>query len=53
MCEFLEREYLGEQVDAIKQLGDFVTNLKRLGVPGNGVGEYLFDKLTLNDEGAD
>uniref|UniRef100_A0A8C4NEV8 Ferritin n=1 Tax=Eptatretus burgeri TaxID=7764 RepID=A0A8C4NEV8_EPTBU len=53
MCEFLEREYLGEQVEAIKKLGDFVTNLMRLGVPGNGVGEYLFDKFTLKDEGAD
>uniref|UniRef100_A0A8C4NAK5 Ferritin n=1 Tax=Eptatretus burgeri TaxID=7764 RepID=A0A8C4NAK5_EPTBU len=53
MCEFLEREFLDEQVQAIKKLGDFVTNLKRLGVPGNGVGEYLFDKLTLKDEGAD
>uniref|UniRef100_A0A8C4R6P1 Ferritin n=1 Tax=Eptatretus burgeri TaxID=7764 RepID=A0A8C4R6P1_EPTBU len=49
MCDFLEREFLDEQVQAIKKLGDFVTNLKRLGVPGNGVGEYLFDKLTLKD----
>uniref|UniRef100_UPI00358E1AA4 ferritin heavy chain B-like n=1 Tax=Myxine glutinosa TaxID=7769 RepID=UPI00358E1AA4 len=49
MCEFLEREYLDEQVQAIKKLGDFVTNLKRLGVPADGTGEYLFDKLTLKD----
>uniref|UniRef100_A0A8C4R7W0 Ferritin n=1 Tax=Eptatretus burgeri TaxID=7764 RepID=A0A8C4R7W0_EPTBU len=44
MCDFLEREFLDEQVQAIKKLGDFVTNLKRLGVPANGVGEV---KLSL------
>ena len=49
MSNFLEREFLDEQIQVIKKLGDFVTNLKRLGVPGNGVGEYLFDKLTLKD----
>ncbi|CAM2100949.1 unnamed protein product [Caretta caretta] len=47
LCDFLESDYLEEQVKAIKQLGDHVTNLKRLGVPQNGMGEYLFDKLTL------
>ncbi|VDK45920.1 unnamed protein product [Taenia asiatica] len=43
--DFLENEYLGEQVDAIKQLADYVTNLRRC---GPGLGEYLFDKETLN-----
>ncbi|XP_061439410.1 ferritin heavy chain A-like [Rhineura floridana] len=47
LCDFLESEYLEEQVKAIKQLGDHLTNLRRLGVPHNGMGEYLFDKLTL------
>uniref|UniRef100_A0A8D0GBS3 Ferritin n=1 Tax=Sphenodon punctatus TaxID=8508 RepID=A0A8D0GBS3_SPHPU len=49
LCDFLESEYLEKQVKAIKQLGDHLTNLKRLGVPQNGVGEYLFDKLTLGE----
>ncbi|CAM5150560.1 unnamed protein product [Eretmochelys imbricata] len=49
LCDFLESEYLEEQVKAIKQLGDHVTNLKHLGVPQNGMGEYLFDKLTLGE----
>nr|ACD12026.1 hypothetical protein [Isometrus maculatus] len=44
MCDFLETEYLQEQVDAIKQLGDYITNLKRV---GKGLGEYMFDKETL------
>jgi len=44
MCDFIENHYLTEQVEAIKQLGDYVTNLKRV---GPGMGEYLFDKQTL------
>ncbi|XP_020828907.1 ferritin heavy chain A-like [Phascolarctos cinereus] len=49
LCDFLEREYLDEQVTIIKCLGDYITNLRKLGVPGSGLGEYLFDKLTLGD----
>ncbi|KAJ7335786.1 hypothetical protein JRQ81_013727 [Phrynocephalus forsythii] len=47
LCDFLESEYLEKQVKAIKQLGNHLTNLKHLGLPESGVGEYLFDKLTL------
>ncbi|KAH0615761.1 hypothetical protein JD844_026220 [Phrynosoma platyrhinos] len=46
LCDFLESEYLEEQVKSIKQLGDHLTNLKRLGLPQNGMGEYLFERLT-------
>ncbi|XP_048672484.1 ferritin heavy chain A-like [Caretta caretta] len=49
LCDFLESDYLEEQVKAIKQLGDHLTNLKRLEVPQNGMGEYLFDKHTLGE----
>ncbi|XP_039359326.1 ferritin heavy chain A-like isoform X2 [Mauremys reevesii] len=49
LCDFLKSDYLEEQVRAIKQLGDHLTNLKRLEVPQNGMGEYLFDKLTLRE----
>lgn len=45
MCDFIENEYLSEQVDAIKEISDHVTNLKRV---GPGMGEYLFDKETLS-----
>ena len=44
-ADFLEQNYLTEQVEAIKKLSDYVTNLKRA---GPGLGEYLFDKETLN-----
>ena len=40
-CDFLENHYLEEQVKAIKELGDHITNLKRV---GNDLGIYLFDK---------
>ncbi|KAG8196711.1 hypothetical protein JTE90_023220 [Oedothorax gibbosus] len=40
MCDFLESEYLHEQVEAIKKLSDHVTNLKRV---GSGLGEYVFN----------
>ena len=39
--DFLESEFLDEQVHASKELGDMITQLKRA---GPGVGEYLFDK---------
>jgi ferritin heavy chain len=44
MCDWLESEFLHEQVEAIKKIGDFVTNLKRV---GPGLGEYMFDRDTL------
>jgi ferritin heavy chain len=47
MMDFIESEFLEEQVDGIKQLGDYVTNLKRV---GPGLGEYQFDKETLDGE---
>lgn len=44
MCDFIESNYLTEQTEAIKELSDYVTNLKRV---GTGLGEYIFDKETL------
>ncbi|XP_043535477.1 ferritin heavy chain, oocyte isoform-like [Chiloscyllium plagiosum] len=49
LCEFLESNYLNEQIEAIRMFGDHITNLKRLGAPENGMGEYLFDKHTLGE----
>jgi len=42
LCDFLESEFLNEQVEAIKELGDNITKLKRAGPVG--LGEYLFDR---------
>merc|ERR1712002_824126 len=46
MMDFIEGNYLTEQVEAIKELSDYITNLKRV---GPGLGEYMFDKETLSD----
>lgn len=45
-CDWIESNYLTEQVEAIKELSDHITNLKRV---GPGLGEYMFDKETLDD----
>lgn len=41
MADFLEANFLTEQVEAIKELAGYVANLKRVGA---GLGEYMFDK---------
>jgi len=41
MADFIETEFLTEQVEAIKELAGYVANLKRVGA---GLGEYMFDK---------
>ena len=41
MCDFLETEYLEEQVKDMKELSDHITNLKKV---GTGLGEFMFDK---------
>jgi len=45
--DFLEGEYLKEQVDALKQLSDYCSQLRRL---GPGVGEHLFNEELLHKE---
>ena len=48
LCDFLETEFLHEQVESIKEIADHVTNLKRC---GDGLGVYMFDKhLTENKD---
>lgn len=42
MCDFIEGEFLKEQVEAQKMISDMITNLRRVG--GDGLGLYLFDK---------
>jgi len=44
MTDFLEHEYLEEQVHSIKEIGEYISTLKRV---GPGLGEYQFDKTTL------
>ena len=44
MSDCLENLYLKKQVQKIKEIGDHITNLERVG-PGQG--EYHFDSETL------
>lgn len=46
MQDFLESNFLNEQVDSIKQLADHVTRLKRLHQHSGSaaLGEYMYDK---------
>jgi len=46
MCDFLEGNFLAEQAEAIKEISDYITNLKRV---GPGLGEYQFDHETLGE----
>jgi len=46
-ADFLEGEYLKEQVEAIKEISDHITNLKRV---GPGLGEYMYDKESLGSD---
>jgi ferritin heavy chain len=41
LTDYLEGEFLDEQVESIKEYADRVTNLRRV---GTGLGEYIFDK---------
>merc|ERR1711964_321569 len=41
LCDFLETEYLAEQVEGIKQIGDMITKIKRA---GDGLGLHIMDK---------
>ena len=42
LTNYLEEEFLDEQVESINKFGQMITKLKRAGP--EGLGEYLFDK---------
>ncbi|KAG9290442.1 hypothetical protein G9A89_007173 [Geosiphon pyriformis] len=45
LCDYIESTFLSEQVEAIKKIADYVTQLNRTG--GDGLGLYLFDQDLL------
>ncbi|XP_037587278.1 ferritin light chain-like [Cebus imitator] len=47
LCDFLESHFLDEEVKIIKKMNDHLINLCRLAGPQAGLGEYLFQRLTL------
>jgi len=46
MCDWIESNFLTEQVEAIKELGDHMTQLERV---GEGLGTYMYDKESLGE----
>ncbi|XP_036126032.1 ferritin heavy chain-like [Molossus molossus] len=49
LCDNLESHYLQGQENFIKELGGYITNLRKMGAPESGLAEYLFGKLTLGN----
>ncbi|XP_053434966.1 ferritin heavy chain-like [Nycticebus coucang] len=47
LCSFLEIHFLHDEAKTLKELGGYLTNLRKLGAPEAGLAEYLLDKLTL------
>lgn len=45
LCDFLEENFLVEQVDSINEISKLLTNAKRC---GDGLGIFQFDKLTMS-----
>ncbi|KAF9961145.1 fts3-like protein [Mortierella alpina] len=45
LCDYIESEFLEEQVGAIKKIADLVSQLNRVG--GDGLGLYLWDQELL------
>ncbi|KAI4306872.1 hypothetical protein L6164_030114 [Bauhinia variegata] len=49
LADFVESEFLGEQVEAIKKISEYVAQLRRV---GKGHGVWHFDQMLLHEEGA-
>ncbi|XP_039112656.1 ferritin light chain-like [Hyaena hyaena] len=50
LCNLLKSHFLEAEMKVIKEMGDHLTNLRRLAAPQAGLGEYLFRKLTLKHD---
>jgi len=46
LCDYLEEEFLDEQVESINEIGKLITNAERC---GDNLGVFQFDKLTMKD----
>ncbi|CAF4509724.1 unnamed protein product [Rotaria magnacalcarata] len=46
LTNFLEDEFLNEQVKSLDEFARYITNLRRV---GPGLGEYIFDKEELQE----
>lgn len=49
LCDFLQNHFLSKQLEVLKEMSSYVTNLHQKESPEDGMAEYLFEKLTLTD----
>lgn len=49
LADFVESEFLGEQVEAIKKISEYVAQLRRI---GKGHGVWHFNQMLLNEGAA-
>ena len=49
ICNLLEQGYLHQQVMFIQELGDHITNLRKMAAPEDSLADSLSGKLTLGD----
>ena len=49
--DFLENEYINEQVDSISELTTIKTTLESFGANNEQLGEYHVDKQLLSEDG--
>lgn len=47
LCDFIESEFLAEQVESIKKISEYVAQLRRV---GKGHGVWHFDQMLLHEE---
>ncbi|OBS73402.1 hypothetical protein A6R68_12010 [Neotoma lepida] len=47
LSNFVKHHFLQQQVEILKEIGGYLTNLIQLGAPQSSLAEYIFDKLTL------
>ena len=46
LADFMEDNFLNPEVETLKEVGEHVSNLKRV---GNGLGVFMFDHETLGE----
>nr|XP_034340987.1 ferritin heavy chain-like [Arvicanthis niloticus] len=49
LCNFLQNHFLGKQVEVLKEMSSYLINMRQMGSPEVDMVEYLFGKITLDD----
>ncbi|XP_032745287.1 ferritin heavy chain-like [Rattus rattus] len=49
LCSFLQTHFLRRQVEVLKKMSSFLISMRQMGSPEVGMAEYLFGKLSLDD----